>query len=197
MLYVTTLGGDDKWQRKAEVLGEKPVPVPLGPPQIPRNWPRTIPGPSTGEAAEGSVDEHLTRIPHGIQTIACCKTCLKAWYRTNVKLKRGFWHDVFYVERQWDELNKLQLFTSDWWHRLRNFAFRDSFYETIERHLSGRLLPKQRNRHRTMLLAGRSGARIQAGDRDFSHLHPPFQTKGIGLLSRGWSSRGMMLTTPI
>ena len=36
VLYVTTLGGDDKWQRKAEVLGEKPVPVPLGPPQIPR-----------------------------------------------------------------------------------------------------------------------------------------------------------------
>jgi len=35
VLYVTTPGGDDKLQRKAEVLGEKPVPVPLGPPQIP------------------------------------------------------------------------------------------------------------------------------------------------------------------
>jgi hypothetical protein len=36
VLYVTTLGGDDKLQQKAEVLGEKLVPVPLGPPQIPR-----------------------------------------------------------------------------------------------------------------------------------------------------------------
>jgi hypothetical protein len=36
VLYVKTLGGDDKLQQKAEVLGEKLVPVPLGPPQISR-----------------------------------------------------------------------------------------------------------------------------------------------------------------
>ena len=50
------------------------------------DWPRTIPGPPWRVAAEGTVDEHLTRVPHGIQTIACCKTCIK----TNVQLVRGF-----------------------------------------------------------------------------------------------------------
>jgi len=165
------------------------------------DWPRTIPGPPRREAAAGSVDEHFTRVPREIKTIACCKACIKTWFRRNVKLIRDFWYDVFYLERQWDELNKLQLSTSDWWHRLRisllEIHFTKLSCQATERHLSGRLVPKQRNRHRTRLRAGRSAARIQTGDRDFSYLHSPSQTKGIGRPSQGWSSRGVMLTTPI
>jgi len=69
--------------------------------------------------------------------------------------------------------------------------------QATERHLSGRLVPEQRNRHGTRLRAGRSATRIEAGDKDFSHLHPPSQTKAIGLPSRGRGSRGVMLTTSV
>ena len=40
------------WQGKTEILGEKPVTVPLCPPQIPMEWPGIEPGPPRWEAVD-------------------------------------------------------------------------------------------------------------------------------------------------
>jgi hypothetical protein len=78
------------WQGKTEGLGEKPVPVPLCPPQIPLDWPGREPGerPATNcLSLSGNyiLDEHAATIVHKYQ-FSACKWTEKGWTSSSTNI---------------------------------------------------------------------------------------------------------------